>query len=1079
MNRSLLKQNAPLFESLLRLADPLVIVIVGVVVHSLYLPDLELPDRYWFAFIGMAGLTVIVFPMMGLYGSRRGVTAFEEVRQIVRAVGLLAVAWFAFLFLSKTGADFSRVGSVYWFALTLVAYLLLRGGVRLFLRQLRRRGYNLRHVVIVGAGRLGTNVAQRLRAAPWAGFAIRGYYDDDANLHGQTLAGAPVLGAIDRMFVDLDAQGVDQVWIALPLRSEERIREVMTGLLQHSLQVRFVPDIYNFNLLHHSVSEIEGLPVINLTDSPLHGPGLIAKNVEDFVLALLLVTLGAPALLAIAIGVKLSSPGPVLYRQERVTWNGNRFSMLKFRSMPLDSEREAGPVWSRPGEKRATPFGRFLRRFSLDELPQLFNVLERRDVDRRAASGAPGVRATLQARYSGLHAEAPGQGRHHRLGAGQRPSRRHEPRTADPVRPLLHRELVDLVRPAHHRPHAAPHRAQQERVLNRDAAARARIPAMFPPADDAEPAVTPSGPPPATGDAPVTNAVVSHGGDTSTPAARGRGIVVRLAALFVAALAACVVGYLAFAVPGKWFTSAHSLAWGPKDLQVTKGSSRMVGDELAVAPADASGLVVVSVKTALKSTDYAAVEWIAIDVPDHIDVSLVWSTDYKPQQLNSIPLTIVTGRLLPVVMQKHPAWIGNIQGLALAMKGPVSRAGPHPRRRGETPFRSRSRARPHPRVVRVRRLDRHVDQHGHRRRRSAGSAVAAAARGSRRARGADRRGDPAHSANRVADRHVRRARGVRAGRVVAAGSALDVEPRAAGRFDCGSLRRQELGRQAPGGRGRTAVRLCPEGEGSDARDAGTRLRGGGLPLLPRTGGLSPVSAQRVLRSACELDAAASALCGRATGSSFSTARASSTTPRRTSCAGTTRSRYPPSSSWPAAALRSFRPCAEMLDFLALALGLSLPWVFGAALLAVAYARAAGTAFPPAAWVVGCGWFVGIFSTTLLMRGCRRRRRGVERCERRRTAAHRDRDPRSGWRVDPRPPPADDAARSVARALAGSGLRRRGSAPLWRAAGRVARAALRAAARRSVVAAALSVGRVDPVGHEGARLVRARASSCRS
>ena len=268
------------------------------------------------------------------------------------------------------------MGSIYWFALTLVTHLVLRGGIRLFLRQLRRRGYNLRHVVIVGAGRLGTNVAQRLRAAPWAGFAIRGYYDDDENLHGQTLAGAPVLGAIDRMFDDLDTRGVDQVWIALPLRAEERIREVMTGLLQHSLQIRFVPDIYNFNLLHHSVSEIEGLPVINLTDSPLHGPGLIAKNVEDFVLALVLVLLAAPALLAIALGVKLSSPGPVLYRQDRVTWNGNRFSMLKFRSMPVDSEREGGPVWSRPGEARATPFGSFLRRYSLDELPQLFNVLK-------------------------------------------------------------------------------------------------------------------------------------------------------------------------------------------------------------------------------------------------------------------------------------------------------------------------------------------------------------------------------------------------------------------------------------------------------------------------------------------------------------------------------------------------------------------------------------------------------------------------------------------------------------------------------------------------------------------------------
>ena len=375
MNRSLLKQNATAFETLLRLVDPVVMFVTGYVVHTLYLPDAELPDRYLFAFVGMAGLTVIVFPIMGLYGSRRGVTAFEEIRQIVRGDGLLALIWFAFLFFSKSGAEFSRVGSAYWFAFALLAHLFLRGGIRLFLRQLRRRGYNLRHVVIVGAGRLGTNVAERLKAAPWAGFAIRGYYDDDATLHGRMLAGVPVLGDIERMFADLERDAADQVWIALPLRAEERIRDVMTGLLQHSLQVRFVPDIYNFNLLHHSVSEIEGLPVINLTDSPLHGPGLLAKNIEDFVLASLLVMLASPALVAIAIGVKLSSPGPVLYRQERVTWNGNRFSMLKFRSMPVDVERDDGPVWSRAGEDRATPFGRFLRRFSLDELPQLFNVL--------------------------------------------------------------------------------------------------------------------------------------------------------------------------------------------------------------------------------------------------------------------------------------------------------------------------------------------------------------------------------------------------------------------------------------------------------------------------------------------------------------------------------------------------------------------------------------------------------------------------------------------------------------------------------------------------------------------------------
>ncbi|HVE49815.1 MAG TPA: undecaprenyl-phosphate glucose phosphotransferase [Casimicrobiaceae bacterium] len=375
MNRSILKPNAPLFELLLRATDPFVTVVAGVIAYRLYLNAWELPDHYEFAILGIGGLTMIVFPMLGLYGSRRGVTAFEEVRQIVNGVSLLAVAWFVFLYFSKTGIAYSRVWSAYWFLFTLIGDLALRGVIRLCLRQLRRRGFNLRHVVIVGAGRLGATVAERLRTAPWAGFAIRGFYDDDVNLQGQIVENLPVLGPVDKLADDLEANPVDQVWITLPLRAEEQIRDVMAALQQHSLQVRFVPDIYDFNLLHHSVSEIQGLPVINLTDSPLHGRGLVAKSIEDFALAALIVLIASPVLLAIALGVKLSSPGPVFYAQQRVTWNGNRFSMLKFRSMPVDAEVEVGPVWSRPGEKRATRFGSFLRRFSLDELPQLFNVL--------------------------------------------------------------------------------------------------------------------------------------------------------------------------------------------------------------------------------------------------------------------------------------------------------------------------------------------------------------------------------------------------------------------------------------------------------------------------------------------------------------------------------------------------------------------------------------------------------------------------------------------------------------------------------------------------------------------------------
>ena len=158
----------------------------------------------------------------------------------------------------------------------------------------------------------------------------------------------------------------------------------------------------------------------------------------------------------------------------------------------------------------------------------------------------------------------------------------------------------------------------------------------------------------------------------AAPAPRLGRAIATLAGIFIAAFALCFVVYLAIAVPGKWFTNAPGLAWGPKDLAIAKGAGRIVGDELHVAPSDASGLAVVSLKTAIKSADYAAIEWIAIDVPDHLDVSLIWRTNVKPEQNNTLPLSAVSGRLLRVVTRDHPAWIGSIEGLALAMRGPMA-----------------------------------------------------------------------------------------------------------------------------------------------------------------------------------------------------------------------------------------------------------------------------------------------------------------------------------------------------------------------------------------------------------------------
>ena len=375
MRRSLLKDNAPLFESLVRVLDPLLVAAAGLAAYRIYLESWDLPERYILGLVGMTVCCALLFPFLELYRPQRGTSMFDEVRLLGRAWLLMAAAWFAFLFLTKSGIEFSRVWSTYWFLFGFASQFVFRIAIRLVLRRLRRHGYNLRHIVIVGAGALGREIVTRLGQAAWSGLVVRALYDDDPALIGTRIDGVPVLGPAHQVLRDLEEDSVDQVWLALPLRAEFRIREILAGLQQHAVQVRFVPDIFNFTLLRHTFSEIAGLPVVNLTDSPLKGGNLVVKSIEDMALSALILVVASPLLLLIAALVKLSSPGPVFYVQERITWNGERFRMLKFRTMPVGAEAGAVPVWARPGETRATRVGAILRRFSLDELPQFINVL--------------------------------------------------------------------------------------------------------------------------------------------------------------------------------------------------------------------------------------------------------------------------------------------------------------------------------------------------------------------------------------------------------------------------------------------------------------------------------------------------------------------------------------------------------------------------------------------------------------------------------------------------------------------------------------------------------------------------------
>jgi putative colanic acid biosynthesis UDP-glucose lipid carrier transferase len=373
--RSILKDNSTLLERTLRVVDPMYVVLAAYVAYVIH-PNFEgPPQRYLVAMGAAAFLGFAIFPAVGLYQSRRGTSFGDEIGRLFVAWLAIALSGAVFLFLTKTGATISRAWVLMLVSGGFAVHVLWRAAIRLALRALRRRGRNLRHVVVVGSGSHACNVAERLRHAPWTGLSVRTFYSDDAHDIGRVDGGVPIKGPIERLPQDLIDEPADEVWIALPLHEEARIRACAEGLRVTPALIRFVPDIQGFHLINHSVSEMAGMPVLNLTDTPLGDARASWKAIEDYVLAALLVVATLPLFVAIAIAIKLTSPGPVIYRQERVTWNGRAFSMLKFRTMPVDAEKTSGPVWSVHGETRATPFGALLRRLSLDELPQLLNVL--------------------------------------------------------------------------------------------------------------------------------------------------------------------------------------------------------------------------------------------------------------------------------------------------------------------------------------------------------------------------------------------------------------------------------------------------------------------------------------------------------------------------------------------------------------------------------------------------------------------------------------------------------------------------------------------------------------------------------
>jgi Undecaprenyl-phosphate glucose phosphotransferase len=313
----------------------------------------------------------MAFRGFDLYRPRRIGSRLSEVTDIAKAstVGALVLVSVMTFFFREY--DYSRVVIVYFWVFSIAAVSFARYVFREALRVARRRGYNLRYALVVGGGELAAGVVQRVRSRPDTGIQILGLVGDDK----RAAAGAQPLGGFADLRAVLDAHQVDHVILALSHEEYGRLGGLLEAIGDEPVTIHVVPDLGRFTSLRGGVEEFEGLPFVHLRESPLYGWNQVAKRVFDVAFSLAVLALLSPILAALAAAVKLTSRGPVLYGQERMGLDGQRFRMMKLRTMRVDAEDASGPVWASAEDDRRTPIGTFLRRFSLDELPQFVNVL--------------------------------------------------------------------------------------------------------------------------------------------------------------------------------------------------------------------------------------------------------------------------------------------------------------------------------------------------------------------------------------------------------------------------------------------------------------------------------------------------------------------------------------------------------------------------------------------------------------------------------------------------------------------------------------------------------------------------------
>ena len=316
---------------------------------------------------------LFLYYLVNLYTSRRALKLWDEFVDIVQANIVGLIGFYVVLFMLKQN-DFSRTMIAIFAVINVVVTTFAHGLLRKFLRYIRKKGYNIKHILLVGYSRAAEGYISRILENPQWGYDVAGVLDDfvpiDTSYHG-----VKVVGKIDQLGDYLANGNYDEITITLPLDDYDRLEELVAQCEKSGVHTKFIPDYQSLFPSNPYTEDVQGLPVINIRYVPLSNAfNSLSKRCVDIFGSLLAIILFSPVMLAAAIAVKATSKGPIIYKQERIGLNGEPFMMYKFRTMRVQTEAEEKKGWTTKDDPRVTKVGAFLRKTSIDEMPQFFNI---------------------------------------------------------------------------------------------------------------------------------------------------------------------------------------------------------------------------------------------------------------------------------------------------------------------------------------------------------------------------------------------------------------------------------------------------------------------------------------------------------------------------------------------------------------------------------------------------------------------------------------------------------------------------------------------------------------------------------